>query len=169
MCFLPVLLAAGALWQRGPEREGLPEDNSASDLWKVPGTAGLHPETDQQHFLTVSLVSHHVSCGGGSFFFPFLYLENLIAIEIWKETLPAKLHQVHSSLLKTGETGSDSYHKKTRLSDAGMRKERNKSLEVLFESRCFNLRWTAVFSRTNASLLALTKFRSQHLTFEMKC
>lgn len=45
--------AAGAVRQRGPEGEGLPQDHPASDLWKVPGVASFHQEADQQHFLTV--------------------------------------------------------------------------------------------------------------------
>lgn len=49
-----VLSASGAVRQRGPEGEGLPEDHPASDLWKVPGVACLHQEADQQHFLAVS-------------------------------------------------------------------------------------------------------------------
>lgn len=49
-----VLPAPGAVRQRGPEGEGLPEDHPASDLWEVPGVAGLHQEADQQHFLAVS-------------------------------------------------------------------------------------------------------------------
>lgn len=49
-----VLSAAGAVRQRGPEGEGLPEDHPASDLWKVPGFAGFHQEADQQHLLAVS-------------------------------------------------------------------------------------------------------------------
>lgn len=45
---------AGAVWQRGPKREGFSEDHSAPHIWKVPGAASLHQEADQQHFFTVS-------------------------------------------------------------------------------------------------------------------
>lgn len=45
--------APGAVRQRGPEGEGLPEDHPAPHLWKVPGAASLYQEADQQHFLAV--------------------------------------------------------------------------------------------------------------------
>ena len=44
-------LASGSLRLRGSTRERFPEDNSSQNIWQVPGSEGLHQETDQQHLL----------------------------------------------------------------------------------------------------------------------
>ena len=48
-----VLAAPGALRQRGPQGEGLPEDGPAQNLREVPRPASFYTKTDQQYFSTV--------------------------------------------------------------------------------------------------------------------
>lgn len=60
--------AVGAVWHRRPPGARLPENHPASHLWKILGPARFHPQTNQQHFLTVKLYTGK-TCTDGSICF----------------------------------------------------------------------------------------------------
>lgn len=52
--FTPCCVSAvGAVWHWRPPGARFPENHPAPRLWKILGSSRVHPQTNQQHFLTV--------------------------------------------------------------------------------------------------------------------